>query len=412
MTTYCFVVQHSRGREGGTNVPSGTLTVVSELVKQWNRADRVLLLCNEDYANRTLLERLREHYGAELHFNTCPTVQDRLARLEHAGGRSARSAVQRLCVRLAAPVMTLRVLLRLKDFLVAEKVDVVYSHNGGYPAGELNRLVVVAAALAKVGNRFLIVHNFPDGIGRRRLPLWPFIVLGDRIVGRCAARVVSVSKAAAAALQEGRYLGRQVDCIYNGIALDGADRETPLPPPWAQATQGSPVVMFLGTIAPRKGLHVLIDALAQVRSPCKLIVYGSGPPAYRGALDARIARLGLERKVVFAGFDPEAATQVKHADVLVLPSLSYESFGMVLLEAMVYTKPVICSDTGGMKEVVEDGKTGLVVPAGDSTRLAEAIDQLLGDPARGRRLGVAGFERVHACFDIKRTVQQYVDLVE
>ena len=99
-------------------------------------------------------------------------------------------------------------------------------------------------------------------------------------------------------------------------------------------------------------------------------------------------------------------------DLLVVPSVACESFGMVILEAMKYKKPVICSDFGGMKEVVENGKTGLVVPAGDILSLAKAIKKLLADADMRRQMGEAGYLRLNKLFTSEKMTAQYYELLD
>ena len=84
---------------------------------------------------------------------------------------------------------------------------------------------------------------------------------------------------------------------------------------------------------------------------------------------------------------------------------------MVILEAMKFRKPVICSDVGGMKEVVEDGVTGLVVPACDEPALAQAITKLLENPDMRSKMGEAGYHRLNDLFTSEVMAAQYDDLL-
>ena len=98
-------------------------------------------------------------------------------------------------------------------------------------------------------------------------------------------------------------------------------------------------------------------------------------------------------------------------DVLVVPSIAFESFGMVILEAMKCKTPVICSDFGGMKEVVEDGVSGLVVTAGDDLSLANAITRMLSDAELRLKMGEAGYRRLNEFFTSEKMAAQYDDLL-
>jgi glycosyltransferase involved in cell wall biosynthesis len=91
-------------------------------------------------------------------------------------------------------------------------------------------------------------------------------------------------------------------------------------------------------------------------------------------------------------------------DVLLHPPLQPEPFGLVLVEAMATAKPVVASRAGGIPEVVEDGETGLLFKTGDWKAAAAAVIALLGDPARAKRIGLAGRARVERLFEISAYV--------
>ena len=134
------------------------------------------------------------------------------------------------------------------------------------------------------------------------------------------------------------------------------------------------------------------------------MIVGAGPR--RGAWQQLAGELGLNGRVAFTGEvpDDELRTLMHQCAALVLPSVTEaEAFGYVQLEAMAAGKPVISTDVpGGVSWVNQDGRTGLVVRAGDADALREAIDALLADPDRGARLGAAGRARVEEEFTIER----------
>jgi starch synthase len=111
----------------------------------------------------------------------------------------------------------------------------------------------------------------------------------------------------------------------------------------------------------------------------------------------------------------DVVTQLySHAAVFCCPSV-YEPFGLINLEAMACQAPVVASAVGGILEVVEDGKTGLLVPPADAAALAAALDRVLGNPALGRAMGQAGRRRVEDKFSwasvAERTEQVYGDAI-
>jgi L-malate glycosyltransferase len=161
------------------------------------------------------------------------------------------------------------------------------------------------------------------------------------------------------------------------------------------------VIGTVKTLAPKYGIDVLLKAFAQVAStidqggPVSLVIVGGGPQ--RLELEALAKALGIAHQVRFVGPVPHAEVPawLNRFDVYVAASrLDSESFGVAVLEACACEVPVVVSDVGGLPEIVEDGRTGLVVPREDAHNLAEAISRLVADPALRQRLGRAGRERV------------------
>jgi glycogen(starch) synthase len=149
---------------------------------------------------------------------------------------------------------------------------------------------------------------------------------------------------------------------------------------------GRPRVLFVGRLAPQKGVHTLVAAAGLLEDPSvRVLLVGDGPE--RKALEREAERIDAGDRLRFLGFfaHERLPAAMAHADVLVLPSL-YEELGTVLLEAMWAGLPIVASRTGGIPDVIEDGVNGLLVPPGDPEALARAIDRLLADRALAYRL--------------------------
>ena len=161
---------------------------------------------------------------------------------------------------------------------------------------------------------------------------------------------------------------------------------------------GGPLLLYVGRIAPIKGLETLLDALGCLRGaghPARLVVVGGETDERRDGHDTelrrRASRQGLADAVTFVGAQPQPRLRDYYvaADATVLPSY-YESFGMVALEAMACGSAVIASRVGGLQTTVRDGLTGLLVSEGDACALASTIVRVLGDSALRWRLGREG----------------------
>ena len=161
---------------------------------------------------------------------------------------------------------------------------------------------------------------------------------------------------------------------------------------------GGPLLLYVGRIAPIKGLETLLDALGCLRGaghPVRLVVVGGETDERRDGHESELRRKaahqGLGAVVTFVGAQPQERLRDYYvaADATVLPSY-YESFGMVALEAMACGSAVIASRVGGLQTTVRDGLTGLLVSEGDACALAATIGRVLGDTALRWRLGREG----------------------
>lgn len=181
------------------------------------------------------------------------------------------------------------------------------------------------------------------------------------------------------------------------------------PPCFGDESSG-PVGLFVGRLVPYKGLDVLLDALHG--TDLRVVLVGGGPE--RPRLEARVAQLGLEHQVVFAGEIPdgELPSYYQAAAYVVLPSVTtQEMFGIVLLEAMAMERPLITTAlTTGVREVNERDVTGLHVPAGDVDALRAALRRLASDEPLRRTMGAAGRARVLERFTLNQMVDEYLTL--
>ena len=164
-------------------------------------------------------------------------------------------------------------------------------------------------------------------------------------------------------------------------------------------------LVVVGRLSAQKGHMILLQALPQVArrfADVRVMLYGEGPEEERLRSAAR--RLGVSRLVVFAGVTEEVAQGIASSSALVLPSL-WEGFPNAVLEAMACARPVVATRLPGMAELIQDGRTGLLVPPGDAGALAAALIRVLADPREAAAMGRRGRQRAAACFDIAETVR-------
>src|SRR3954466_13171673 len=194
---------------------------------------------------------------------------------------------------------------------------------------------------------------------------------------------VAVSEAAAWTAR--RFYGGRYRVIPNGVALpEGA---APAP---RHREAGDPLrIAFVGQAVERKGLPVLLRAFEALRTqvPAELTIVGASQEEVEPLI---VESAGIN--VLGRVSDEERHEVLVGADVLCAPSLGGESFGMVLTEAFAGGTPVVASDIAGYRDVVADGRDGLLVPRGDATRLAETLRDLALDPERNHALALQARE--------------------
>ena len=167
-----------------------------------------------------------------------------------------------------------------------------------------------------------------------------------------------------------------------------------------------PVIATVSRLIHQKGIHILLEAFAVcVRDDpsVSLVVVGEGPE--RSNLENLAAKLGLADRVFFLGYQSNVGRILNHIDIFTLPSFG-EGFGLVLLEAMVCSKPVVASNVLSIPEIVQQRETGLLVPARDVSALAEALRTLLANPELRDRFGKAGYQRVKREFTVEQMVRK------
>jgi glycosyltransferase involved in cell wall biosynthesis len=272
----------------------------------------------------------------------------------------------------------------LRDLLDAP-ADVIHAHAfGHFPlwAGRLvratRRIPLVVTTHSDPGSDTALNHVWSRTVARATL--------------RGADRTVALTRSEASWLASLGVPATRISVIPNGIDLPEFDGLPARPAP-----EHGPVVLFVGRLDPeQKGLEGLIRAFAEVppRLRATLRIVGQDWGGLAGSL-ALANELGVQERVDFRGPVSRATLLREYATahLFALPS-RFDSFPIVLLEAMAAGLPVVATSVGGVPDVVEEGSTALLVPPEDPRALARAITDLLSDPARLDAFGRAGRARV------------------
>lgn len=236
-----------------------------------------------------------------------------------------------------------------------------------------------------------------------------------------AYHTIACSNYVAQAFQSVWHASRSVGVVHSGVITDAprsaADSSTVRKEFGIRDEVG--LIVMAARLQRWKGIHDFIDSAAQVveaRPDVVFMVVGGTlfglERGYPDELHRQVELLGLNRSVIFTGYRPDVTRFFAAADVVVHGSIEPDPFPTVLLEAMVWARPVIASDTGGPIEIVEHGVTGLLVRSGRPDLLAQAILHLIDNPERRLEMGRQGAARVRSLFNAARMTRQIEGLYE
>lgn len=206
-----------------------------------------------------------------------------------------------------------------------------------------------------------------------------------------------------------------VSVIHNGIDADAwqTTREEGDRFRAAQGIGAKPVLLFSGRLSAAKGGEQAVRALALLREKTDAVLVVAGvKDAYAKEMQKIAQELGVGERLIFTGWISGAELKAAYAasTVVLFPSVCFDAFGRVNLEAMASKKPVAGTCFGGTPEVVEDGVTGYVMDPFDTELLASRILELLRDPEKARQFGEAGYARARTHFNLRDIVQKYLHL--
>jgi glycosyltransferase involved in cell wall biosynthesis len=235
-------------------------------------------------------------------------------------------------------------------------------------------------------------------------PAWHWRL--QRLIHRAADKILVHSPSVGQVAQQWAGVPADKIAIISNAIDPSAFDPSPIP---SQDPRPYPIG-FIGRLDPVKRVGDLLEAMAaQPPTLVHLHIFGDG--AERGAVEQRIRELGIGDAVTLHGAVPRPQEALSQIGLLVLPSIN-EGFGLVLIEAMAAGVPVVARDVPGVRDVVRDGQTGVLVQSLDVTSLAAAIARLVGDPALRRRLIECGRREVIEHYSWPKVLAQYRKLLE
>lgn len=292
-----------------------------------------------------------------------------------------------------------RAVPRIIALIKKHNIDLVYTNSAGVIAGAL--------AARMTGKKHL--WHIREFVSSHSLPF--------RLIDRLSDRIIVNSMATQKHLPQ--KLWDKVLLVYNGFdpaayQANGAERIS------ARGRYGiredETLLALVGSINERKGQKEMLEALPVIldKHPrVKLMFAGEGldfSKNYEKALHRTVESRGLEKSVIFAGFQEDIAKVYQTADILVVPS-RYEAFGRVVVEGMLWGIPVIAARVGGIPEIIEHGKSGILVDSREPQVLADAVSRLLEDRTQWARLSREGQELASQRFGMKPMMEKIQNIL-
>jgi glycosyltransferase involved in cell wall biosynthesis len=280
--------------------------------------------------------------------------------------------------------------------------DLLHLH--GYGAGTFGRIAARIAGVPAVVHEHFVDPQIPS-----------YQQMAEAMLGPLAVQTVAVSRSVKEfCVAKRRIDPERISIIYNGVPLDQFAPPSPEAAAHRQALgvpAGTKVVGFVGRLHQQKGVEFLLRAVPrvlEVHPNTRFVIVGDG--ALWDDLHVMAAELGIAENVLFAGFREDVRTIMCTFDLIVIPSL-YEGTPLTVFEAMALCKPIIATAVDGLGEVLDSGRTALLIPPRDATAVADAVNRLLAEPALRRELSYNCSVERHR-FDISATVRQMEDLYD
>lgn len=308
---------------------------------------------------------------------------------------NVRSAIR--CV-----ISEAKALWKLTSILRREKVDLIYT----------NTIVKFTGALAAAINRKPHIWHIREILqGNPSLNFFASYKLLFKFVLRLSDKVIANSNATGSQFQGLNHHNR-IQVVYNAVDSEAFEKTGPFPSIEGVIKEDW-LVALVASIEERKSQDIAIRAIDMVRRTIpniKLLLIGDGHGVYLNYLKRLVSELDVLENVAFVGFRNDVEKILPHCKV-VLSASSVEPFGRTVVEAMAACVPVVGVSAGGIKEIVQDGVTGYLVPPKDSTEMAAKIIELFHNPDKVRMMGERGREVAAEKFTVERYVQDITRVI-
>jgi glycosyltransferase involved in cell wall biosynthesis len=311
--------------------------------------------------------------------------------------------------RKIAPFSIVKGFFQIYRLIKEKRFDIVHSHTS--VGGLIGR---VAGKLAGVPVVIWSIHGFASHEGQNRFKKYIFLLI-EKVLDKFTDHYVAVSEALKKEGIQNRILtSNKVTVIHNGIELRNYNKNFNV----IQKKKELGIEMsrtIIGTVTrfePQKAIHDFLVAVSYVKKiypDIKVVIAGDGP--LRREIEKLINDLKLNDNITLLGWRNDVPEILAVLDIFCQSSL-WEGCPMVLLEAMAVGKPIIATNVGGVKEIVEDDNTGILVPPADPKAMADAIVKLINNKEKAIEMGMSGRRRVESFFNMDSMLAQYEKLYQ
>lgn len=387
----------------------GVDTFIVNLINHWpHKSDSFVIIANSNYPGLQII--------ADQASRPCKIIRHNIPIFSNfMNSRIFKKVIKKAIAPIARYAFILCNILAFRKLLLQENPDRLLVINGGYPGGDSCRAAGISWGI--FSGKPLSIHNFHN-IAMK--PCWvsrPQEYLVDTVLCKFTSHFVTVSRAAAESmsLRPAIKKNNRTSFIYNGLGEKLAPPEPSLNIRDEMGiSSNAPLCLMLGTYEPRKGHRFLLLTFREVLREipeAHLLICGFGFPDEIKRVEKYVMDFQLQNNVHLMDFRTDPSHLLSNADILVVASQSYESFGYTSVEAMAHYVPVVATNVGGIPEVVVNDEGGYCVDKHDSASYAQCIINLLRDDNLRREQGKRGYARYREHFTAERMSHQYAEKI-
>lgn len=341
--------------------PSGVVSVVNEQLKYFSTQNyKIQILVNKNH----WLKKKNIFNHSKIKISKLNFYLPEEIKIKYSYNNFFLKLLFRLFLFVPLLIYSGYFLIKLTTIIRLINPNIILNNNGGWPGGQLNRYSVISSFILRLNSIFAI-HNYPI---KKNITNYFSILIDNFLLRNCTSEIVTVTNDCKKYIS--KYLKTDnVSVIYNGtknqkfknLKIKKNNKKF----------NNKIKIGYFGKIEKRKGIELLINSLEQKKINCEVIIYGNIDNVYAKKMIQKSK--GLSNKFEFKKTITNIDKILKKIDFVILPSINFESFGMILIEAMSFGVPSICSNLGSMKEVIINNCNGLVFEANNSRDLSKTL---------------------------------------